>query len=843
MTELEYVLEGFEQKLILLKEKRILIHGSRSYAEAIIDRFSSSFLFIGVMSNEPIHEPLFHGIPVFQQQELDILDIEAVLITERVKYAEEVFQSIHSQCERRNILIYNMYGVNEVDVHRELKACRPQSITGWKTICSKYDIVAFEVMDTVLVDLNSEVIETRGTMVSLIRWLLERGIDVKFSLRKSYDEGAQITALEKAALCSDIKDRLISRKGEDLSFRRLKEENPGKKILYIGMGLINECILPRYYGIDTYRFVYTQNNYWYMPVGDSESRVSFNAEWKEQVRWSIRESDIISFDIFDTLIIRKVLQPWDVFQLVEKCLKDREIPIDGFAQERKTVGENYLYATISEIYSILRERRNWSTSFAQEVMSLELEIERKVVLPRTEVIELFLFAVQEGKTVVLTSDMYYPAEIMKGLLGNCGISGFDQLLISCDLRKDKRTGLFNELIKLFGKDNKILHIGDDPVADGEMCKNAGISSVLLPSPVSIACACNWENCILSVNTLMERCLLGMCISELFRDPFQNPNIQDRPLRDRLRCFCFSVIVPLSIGFMTWLIRELHRDPCDGVLFVARDGFFLRQIYRSLDLKTPLPPSYYYYTSRHAAFLCCSDREDFIPFVISQCLKPGTNEEEILCNVYDLDKSEIKPKLDNESEEAYILRYMPYIREIAKNEKESVQNYSDKIGLKRNGRYAVVDCIASGTTQWFMENWMPYRFDGYYLGDCNPDGRKSGNIKDYLEYRNDSILKNYIEIESFFTSYEPSVRKIDSNGEPLFLNDNRQPRDFEELRFVHELSMQYVRTFFTLFYSEDETIDSIVPEEMFAADGCHWVQNNAYDDWTGKPIPIKKWEKA
>ena len=105
MTELEYVLEGFEQKLILLKEKRILIHGSRSYAEAIIDSFSSSFLFIGVMSNEPIHEPLFHGIPVFQQQELDILDIEAVLITERVKYAEEVFQSIHSQCERRNILI------------------------------------------------------------------------------------------------------------------------------------------------------------------------------------------------------------------------------------------------------------------------------------------------------------------------------------------------------------------------------------------------------------------------------------------------------------------------------------------------------------------------------------------------------------------------------------------------------------------------------------------------------------------------------------------------------------------------------------------------------------------
>ena len=53
MTELQYVLEGFERRLSELKNKRIILHGSRDYARSILERYRHDFCFVGIMSREP----------------------------------------------------------------------------------------------------------------------------------------------------------------------------------------------------------------------------------------------------------------------------------------------------------------------------------------------------------------------------------------------------------------------------------------------------------------------------------------------------------------------------------------------------------------------------------------------------------------------------------------------------------------------------------------------------------------------------------------------------------------------------------------------------------------------
>ena len=40
MTELEYVIAGFSDRFAAFYDKRIVLHGSRNYAEAIIDNFT-----------------------------------------------------------------------------------------------------------------------------------------------------------------------------------------------------------------------------------------------------------------------------------------------------------------------------------------------------------------------------------------------------------------------------------------------------------------------------------------------------------------------------------------------------------------------------------------------------------------------------------------------------------------------------------------------------------------------------------------------------------------------------------------------------------------------------------
>ena len=852
MTELEYVLSGFENRFSFLKDKRILLHGTREYAANIIDRFRKQFTFVGVMSFDTVEGHSFHGLPYYEGRMLDELIVDAVVLTERVKYAEAAYQALHEICRRRGIMLYNMYGIDEIAAHRRIENCRPQSLFAWKRTCINYDLVALEVMDTLLVrEPSGEAPYLRPSMKVLIRWLLYWGVDVRFSLRKSCPEKLQTDALKMADLCPDLENRLIRRAGEDLSFRRLKEENPNKRLLYIGMGLINECLLPLCYGIDTYRFVvdpthnrpfYLQN--WYRPVGYSgDNRIPYDKEWQNRIKQTILECRLISFDIFGTLLVRRTLTPWDVFELVEQRLKAQGIQAPGFAKVRKETGESMPCATLFEIYEALRIKRNWSSQFTEELMNTELEVERQVIKPRSSVVELFHFALQNGKRVVLTSDMYLPADILSGILNESGITGYDRILISCDCRKEKQSGLFSELLRLHNNQDEVLHIGDDAEADIEPCRQLGIRTFLLPSPFALATAGNWESAAVAANTLMERCLAGLCISELFQDPFQNPNLQERNPEERLQHFAYSVIGPLAISFLTWLIKKLHETACRGVLFMSRDGYLLWRIYRNLRRKIMLPEPYYYYVSRHSAFLCCADNVANIPWIVSLGNYTGINAQQKLTRIYELPVEKILQRADNEPEVDYISRHMPEINKIAEEERNAVMTYAGRIGLERNATYVIVDSMAAGTAQWFMENWMPFHFQGYYLGNCSPGLRKSENIQDYLEFQNDSLLKNYIEIESFFTSPEPSVRRFSQEGEVVFLEEKRSANDLDELRLVHNMAMDLASTFFSCFYTENEVINPGLPEEMFAADGCHWVQHQAYDDWTGKLIPTKKWEEG
>ena len=848
MTELQYVLEGFERRLSELKNKRIILHGSRDYARSILERYRHDFCFVGIMSREPTDGIDRYEIPVYPETALDTLDVDAVLLTERVKYAEAVYETIHTICEQKEILLYNMYGINEIAAHQRIAACRPLSVIEWKKICLNYDVIAFEAMDVFLNRTDAEAkLQVRTSLCTVASWLLDRGKDVAFSLRKSFPEEPQIEALKSTMLCKDIQRQIIRREGEDLSFRKLKEENPDKKILYIGRGLVNECILPLCYEIDTYRFCFAPPHFsnlplFYMSIGNKRAeRTAFDSSLKERILRSIQECDIISFDIFDTLLVRKTLIPEDVFALVEKRQMERGMPIAGFAKDRIAAGNEFPCTNIYEIYARLREKRGWTEVFSREILQLELETEWKVTAPRKEMTELFTFAANEGKRLALVSDMYLPAEILEKLLKKNGIAGYEKLLVSCDCRKEKRSGLFEELRRLSKPGERILHIGDHPENDGEISKAYGIESYVLPSPLKMAGSCNWQDCVLAADTLMERCLVGMTVADLFCDPFQNPNLIDRPSEERLHRFAVSVLGPLTIGYLTWLMRELKSFSCDGVLFLARDGYFPMRVYQHLCLSEQLPPAFYYYTSRHSAFLCCADDEKQIGRIIELGHYSGVSVSDLLQIVYGLTETAILERQNGESEEDYIKRHMSEISLIAEEERASVQHYSDQIGLKREGAYAVVDCIAEGTTQWFMEQWMPYHLEGFYFGNYSFSSRKSRHIRDYLKFYNDSLLRNYIEIESYFSSAEPSVSRMAVEGVPVFADEQRDEEGLTALKLVQHDAFQFAAEFFDLFYSEGETIDPCLPEEMFAADGCHWVPQLIIDDWTGRPIPTKQWD--
>ena len=57
----------------------------------------------------------------------------------------------------------------------------------------------------------------------------------------------------------------------------------------------------------------------------------------------------------------------------------------------------------------------------------------------------------------------------------------------------------------------------------------------------------------------------------------------------------------------------------------------------------------------------------------------------------------------------------------------------------------------------------------------------------------------------------------------------------------ETALGFAKDFVSRFYERGEVIDPRVPEETFAADGFHWVQTSAYDDWARTNVAPKEWK--
>ena len=835
MTEVSYVLAGFAGKFADFKGKKLLLHGSREYARAIIESFDSVFHFAGVMSFDPMEGDTFCGVPVYQKEDLPALAPDLIILTERVKYAEAAYRSLRRSCKRAGIAIFNMYGLDEYELHREAEIPGPNSLEEWKAICGPYDRVVFEVIDTLIFfPLTKDKPMIKRFFGQLIPWLREQGKSVGFSLRKSFPEETQLQMLRAFDLVADEERELIRRKGEDLSFRTLREAHPEEKILYIGNGLVNEFILPRYYGIDTRR-VADRWDFCMVPEEPDPVHRPFIPDQRQRIEAEILSHTCISFDIFDTLLVRKTLVPADVFSLTERRARDAGFKVPGFASARASAEQTSPHADLYGIYDTLEDRFDWSEETARQIREIELDAERDVLMPRSEVVDLLQFARKEGKQVILTSDMYLPEGVLRRLLAENGVTGFDRLLVSCDRKKTKETGLYEDLIALCGAPEEILHIGDNPEADGVACEAAHIRSILLPSPLQLARERGWAEVVCRAKTLTERCLVGMAVAELFRDPFQNPNLHECPRAERMRRYGIGAVGSLAAGHMTWLLEKLREEDFDGVLFLARDGYLPIRIYQQLREKLRLPPPIYYYANRHATFLCGTDFAEQTDYIADTGRMFGLSGKNTLTNNFHIPEQESLPRDASETTVDYPDKHISLLRKITEQSRTGYLRYSQGCGMRPGGLYAVVDFVAAGTTQMYLQSFLPYRMKGYYFGNYISITKGKCDIEYYLQGSNMAFLNSYIEMEGYMTSPEPSQDSMNADGTVKFSEEVRTPRELQDFRLVFDAALGFAEEFFRLFYREGEVISPAVPEEMYAAEGYHWVQQRAFDDWQHVPI--------
>ncbi len=193
---------------------------------------------------------------------------------------------------------------------------------------------------------------------------------------------------------------------------------------------------------------------------------------------------VLSFDIFDTLILRRVKQPCDIFGVLferNKAYLEPYFSCEGwikFRQEIENVARTKKNeANISDIYSAGRAYIP-SVSF---MIEQEFRCECDACIINDEIAREIEKAKQQGYKVILISDMYWPMEYIRRLLSCCGFNlELDGIYISCDYGESKANGALFDVI--LSKHNllpsEIYHKGDNIRSDYINPLSKGINAKL-----------------------------------------------------------------------------------------------------------------------------------------------------------------------------------------------------------------------------------------------------------------------------------------------------------------------------------------------------------------------------
>lgn len=443
-----------------------------------------------------------------------------------------------------------------------------------------------------------------------------------------------------------------------------------------------------------------------------------NPYWKQtqaELMDQIDRHGVVSFDIFDTLVTRRVLWPTDVFQLVERSLNDHGVNIP-FAHWRisaeRTCGKETDSPSVSMVYERLRCEYGLDETVIQMARELEFQMEKHVLLPRAAMADILRYALKKSKTVFLTSDMYYPRETIQSLLEICGITGYHDILISCEWGKSKAVGGLYEILKEKARGESILHIGDHGEADIKQAAGHGIDSYQVMSGRDMLSSSSAAYLLDSAKSLDDRLLLGAMIADLCNDPF-SLNVYQGKLQINSCHELALLFLPVTGLFFSFIIRQA--SGYDAVLFPSRDGFFLHKLYceaREERRAEALPEAFYFYASRSAvSSAAVFSEEDILVFCSKLFVNKRLNLKDFLRNQFEIEVSEEYDITSGEAVEQWgkdglrkkILSHKAAILEKSRRNRGLYLNYIRELGVDRFEKIAVVDIVTHGTLVYGLSN--------------------------------------------------------------------------------------------------------------------------------------------
>lgn len=541
--------------------------------------------------------------------------------------------------------------------------------------------------------------------------------------------------------------------------------------------------------------IYNRVKNWNIPVyfrNGEKAEKSVCSEFRNLEYWNtayedleqkILEFDVISFDIFDTLVMRKVLDPIDVLRLTERKIKQRmKIDIE-FVSCRKRAAALLIEPTWDDIYKKIQELTGFAEEVCQAMKQCEWETELSLLIGREDIVSLCKRA-QEKKDVYFVSDMYYSSNMLSDILHHVGIEADpSRILVSCEWRESKENGVLWEHYKnLVIKGRKAIHVGDNEKADCQMPECQGIASFHIMNAIDMLRSSSLRSALPEAVSLYASLALGLCVSRIFNSPFalhKTKGVVEFKNNEETGYCLFGGIV---YSFLLWMLKQACQDGIEELVFFAREGYLLIDEYRYLLglLKKKGPKATYLEISRRvimgasvfsredvfdlARFPYDGTVQDFFKDRLGVNIKDKAYENALMADVQK-DERKLSNMLD---------KYMDKIYCSLEHERKGYQQYFESLEIRDN--FAVIDSILYGNTQYYLGKFLNKRIKGYYFSVCLEAENRcaaANEMKGCFQKeedrsgRNTAVFRYASILEAFFTSPKGMLVNINESGEKIY----------------------------------------------------------------------------
>lgn len=539
----------------------------------------------------------------------------------------------------------------------------------------------------------------------------------------------------------------------------------------------------------------------------------------EQLRAAIRVHDIITFDFFDTLAMRRCLDPADVFRILEQRLGVENEAFDGgFARERQAAvgrtGESE--PTLATIYRTMADAAGLAGQETATLHGQEMQLEEQLCLPRQTMVGMLRYAMELGKPVYIISDTQLPMGEFQRLLKVCGLSTFprDKIWLSCERGQSKREGnLWCTFRKEVGMQS-VLHIGDDAIGDGERPQAVDIDVFPIWSAKKMLAHSNVARLVAMATTLTDVLHLGLIASEVCNDPFALAATRGRIDITRAEQFGYLVFGSSILRYLSWVLDEARGARQIG--FFARDGYFLKQDFDYL--RTLLADgaskgtSLYIPVSRRLLYLATMETDDdfrrtaMFPYTgtFADYMK---SRFEVTADERSADANGAAVDMDDADAFLHLVRrYALEIRAEAARERRNYKHYLARLNASWDDT-VTVDLGDYGTNQHYFQRIIGQRVKGCYFYACYMP--ENEYLKDcdihccYNDAKDPAARQNPIKqksafMESFLTAPYGMIRFIDDDGSLVCEPDRGNQKYFAVKQAVNVGIQRYLKDFITLY---------------------------------------------